>query len=88
MAKLKDKANHANWGETLEEWCIHPEFLQEIDAQVEMTNQSLAQFQSIKKWVVLPCEFSEENGLLTPTLKPKRTAIADRFHREIEGMYT
>ncbi len=48
----------------------------------------LAEFEKIKKFVLLPAEFSIEDGLLTPTLKLKRKQISERYEPEIESMYT
>lgn len=41
-----------------------------------------------KKVTLLPYEWTVENGELTPTMKPKRKVIAERYKHEIEQMYT
>jgi len=47
----------------------------------------LAPYERIKAFALLPENFTLENDLLTPTLKPKRKNIAERYRDEIESMY-
>jgi len=54
---------------------------------VQALNQDLAQFEKLKKFKLLPEELSAANGTLTASLKLRRRAIEERFHKEIEGMY-
>ena len=42
---------------------------------------------TIKKWKILPREFSIDGGELTPTLKLKRFYVAQMYKDEIEEMY-
>jgi len=55
---------------------------QEIDA----INQDLAQFETIKKFTIIPIELTVEN-YLTPSLKIKRKVITAQYTKEIEAMY-
>ena len=54
---------------------------------VEHVNATLAQFERIKKFHLLPREFSQEAGDLTPTLKVKRRVVEERYSEEIEELY-
>jgi long-chain acyl-CoA synthetase len=47
----------------------------------------IAQYEKIKKITVLPNEFTQESGELTPTLKVKRRVIAKKYAELIEKMY-
>jgi long-chain acyl-CoA synthetase len=47
----------------------------------------LAQYEKIKKVAVLPAEFSQETGELTPTLKVKRRVIAEKYRAVIDRLY-
>ncbi|WP_062269467.1 AMP-dependent synthetase/ligase [Endozoicomonas arenosclerae] len=47
----------------------------------------LARFEQVKKFTLLPREFSIEMGEITPTLKLRRKIIMERFRKEIESMY-
>ncbi len=51
-------------------------------------NQSLARFEKLKKFVVIPEEFSADNGLLTASMKLRRRAVEERYRQEIEHLYS
>lgn len=50
-------------------------------------NSELASFESIKKFLILPNEFTVEAGELTPSLKVKRKALDKKFKDQIESLY-
>ena len=50
-------------------------------------NETLAQFERIKRFCVLPTEFTMERGELTPTMKVRRKVVESRWKDEIEQMY-
>jgi long-chain acyl-CoA synthetase len=58
-----------------------------VDEQVQLVNADLAKVEQIKRTRILPVQFSQESGELTPTLKLKRRVIADRYGDEIEALY-
>jgi long-chain acyl-CoA synthetase len=41
----------------------------------------------MKAFAILPCNFSEETGELTPSLKVKRDVVVGRFATVIAGLY-
>ena len=55
--------------------------------RVQLVNAKLAPYQTIKKFILLPRDFSVEGGELTPTLKLKRKVIYQKYQARIEGMY-
>ncbi|WP_066418123.1 AMP-dependent synthetase/ligase [Halorubrum aethiopicum] len=55
--------------------------------EVDSVNEAFEPYERIKRFRLLPEEFSEENDLLTPTMKKKRRNILDRFADEIEMIY-
>ncbi len=56
--------------------------------RIKEFNSKLPSYETIKKFVLLPREFSIEGGELTPTLKLKRKEIYKIYKDKIEGMYT
>lgn len=50
-------------------------------------NQSLARFEKLKKVIVIPGEFSAQDGTLTASFKLRRRAIEERYRAEIERLY-
>jgi long-chain acyl-CoA synthetase len=56
-------------------------------AIVEGVNQDLARFERLKRVLLVPDEFTSDNGVLTPTLKLKRRVLEERYRREIDSLY-
>ena len=54
---------------------------------VEDLNKKLAQFETIKKILVVPDEFTVAGGEITPTLKLKRRIIEAKYQQQIEDLY-
>ena len=54
---------------------------------VAKLNVGLAQFERIKRFALLPREFTLERGELTPTLKVKRRVVEERYRSEIDALY-
>jgi long-chain acyl-CoA synthetase len=65
-----------------------PDLLAEIDAAVKQANLSVSHAESIRKFRILPVDFTEDTGELTPTLKVKRRVVAEKFANDIEAIYT
>jgi long-chain acyl-CoA synthetase len=57
-----------------------------ISGEIDAINQDLAQFETIKKFTILPEEFTMEN-FLTPSLKIKRKLVSVHYKDIIEAMY-
>lgn len=72
---------------TIEELVKDAEIRRMIEQRIERLQSGLAGFEKIKKFTLLPREFSLETGELTNTLKIKRPIINRRYAREIEAMY-
>lgn len=71
---------------TLVDIARHPKVKEIIGREIEEVNAGLAQYESIKKFTIIPEEFTTEN-FLTPSLKIKRKVVSEQFKREIEAMY-
>jgi long-chain acyl-CoA synthetase len=64
-----------------------PSFLEHVQREIEKVNAQLAQYETIKKFKVLPAQFSIESGELTPTLKLKRKVVSQKYAKEIEELF-
>ncbi|MBD8507729.1 long-chain fatty acid--CoA ligase [Hoyosella sp. G463] len=64
-----------------------PDLIAEIDSVVKQANQTVSSAESIKKYKILPIDFTEATGELTPSMKLKRKVVAEKFADEIEALY-
>ncbi|MCU0598720.1 MAG: AMP-binding protein [Desulfobacterales bacterium] len=64
-----------------------PKFNAYIQNKLDDVNTTFARVQAIKKFTILPTEFSVEGDELTPTMKLKRRIINTKYAKEIEAMY-
>ena len=64
-----------------------PELIEQIRAELEKYSVEFKGYEKIRQFVILPEEFSVENGMLTPTLKLKRAVVARVYQDKIEQMY-
>ncbi len=55
---------------------------------VEALNQELSQFERIKRFRLLPREFTIESGELTPTMKVRRKTVEQNWKNEIDELYS
>jgi long-chain acyl-CoA synthetase len=72
---------------TNEEIANSQEVKNRIKEEVENVNRTLAQFETIKKFELLPREFSIEKGELTPKLSLKRKIILENFKDFVDRIY-
>ena len=64
-----------------------PELVAELRGAVDEANSAVSRPESIRRFRVLPVEFTEGSGHLTPSMKLKRSAVLRDFAREIEELY-
>ncbi|MBI0382125.1 AMP-binding protein, partial [Streptomyces albiflaviniger] len=64
-----------------------PDLETEIRRAVVAANTTVSQAESIRTFRILAAQFSEEHGLLTPSLKLKRKAIEQAYAVEVEALY-
>ena len=55
---------------------------------VEEVNRNLAQYEKLKKVLVVPDELSIADGTLTPSMKLRRRNLTDRYKKEIDALYS
>ncbi|MFC5501485.1 AMP-dependent synthetase/ligase [Lysinimonas soli] len=73
---------------TLAEACVNPKVVAEIQRAVDLANSRVSRAESIRKFVILPTEFTEDSGHLTPKMSIKRGPILYDFADVIEGLYS
>ncbi len=69
------------------ELAAHPKVKALIERENAEKNSELASFETIKKFIILPDDFSIESGELTPSLKIKRKVVFDRYRDQLEALY-
>jgi long-chain acyl-CoA synthetase len=74
-------------GADLAQLAENPEVHGLIEKEVDEVNQHLARYETIKRFKILPHDFSEEEGELTPTLKVKRKAVIKKYWDLLDTMY-
>lgn len=87
--------------EFLKEWCRRKEIpyttnedmiknervFNRIMKEVDFYNEGFAQYEKIKKILLVPTEWAVESGEMTPTMKVKRRVIMDNYKNDIEAIY-
>jgi long-chain acyl-CoA synthetase len=64
-----------------------PELFAEIESAVKDANKAVSQAEAIKKFAILGTDFTEDNGMLTPSLKLKRSVVMKEFDADVEKLY-
>lgn len=70
-----------------EDFINQPLLKEQIEAVVKQVNSQLENFETIKRYTILPNRFTEEKGELTPTLKTKKRVILQNYADLIESLY-
>jgi long-chain acyl-CoA synthetase len=58
-----------------------------LQSVVDDANSDRSRFEQVKRFAVLPRDFTMEHGEITPTLKLRRRAVQEHFADEIEALY-
>ncbi len=65
-----------------------PDLIADVQAAVDEANSAVSHAEWIRKFRLLPADWTEGHGHLTPSMKLRRTVIMDEFAEEIAGLYT
>jgi long-chain acyl-CoA synthetase len=65
----------------------HPKILLRYQELVELANEGMDHWMTIKRFRLMTDHLSIENGMLTPTLKVKRKNVHDRYRDAIDAIY-
>jgi long-chain acyl-CoA synthetase len=80
------RANHILFS-SREELVSHPRVKALYEGIVNEVNRGLARYETLKKILLVPDEFTASDGTLTPTLKLRRKAIEARYRQQIDELY-
>jgi len=69
------------------ELAAHPWVRSLIDSEIKRLTAHLAQYETIKRFALLPEDFTTDNGSLTFTLKLKRRVVEEKYREVIESLY-
>ena len=59
----------------------------EVQSAVDRANQAVSQAEAVRRFTVLPEDWTEEGGQLTPSLKLRRAVVTTRLRDDIEALY-
>ncbi|MDT0551868.1 AMP-dependent synthetase/ligase [Urechidicola vernalis] len=73
------KRHEIEIGETTEEISVHVKVIERINEEIEEANKGFGKWETIKKFELTPDVWTIDNNCLTPTLKPKRAVIKEKY---------
>jgi long-chain acyl-CoA synthetase len=80
-------ARHGKSG-TIADLVDAPDLRAEVSVAVEDANKAVSKAEAIRKFAILPVQWTEEGGQLTPSLKLKRTVVMRECHEDVEALYS
>ena len=66
----------------------NPELIAEIQSAVDDANKAVSRAESIRRFRILPVDFTEQDGYLTPSLKVRRGVVSKDFAADIDALYS
>jgi long-chain acyl-CoA synthetase len=79
-------ANHVSFA-SRQELVANPKVKALYEGIIAEVNRGLARYETLKRVLLVPDEFTANDGTLTPTLKLRRKAIEDRYRKQIDDLY-
>jgi len=80
-------AKNRGWPGEAKDLVQDASFLSHVQAGVDKANTELARYEQIKRFQVLPLDFTVEGGELTPTQKVKRKVVQTKYEAAVESLY-
>jgi long-chain acyl-CoA synthetase len=80
--------NHGLGELTVEQARTHEVVLAEVQKAVDEANKAVSRAESIRRFTILPGDFTEDNGYLTPSLKLKRNIVMKDYTDQVEALYS
>lgn len=81
-------ANNKKEGASINDLVNDPDLIAVIQTAVDDANKAVSKAESIRKFTLLPTDFTIAGGHLTAKLSVKRHVVAKEFAREIEALFT
>jgi len=79
---------HGKGGMSLADAADDPDVIAEIQLAVDDANKAVSKAEAIKKFKILPAEWTEESGALTPSMKLKRGVVMKEHAAEVDALYS
>jgi long-chain acyl-CoA synthetase len=80
-------AAHHKTGATVAQLREDPDVRAAIQQAIDDANKAVSKAESIRAFRILPGDFTESNGMLTPSMKVKRAVVAKEYADEIATIY-
>jgi long-chain acyl-CoA synthetase len=81
-------ANNKKEGASINDLVYDPDLIAVIQTAVDDANKAVSKAESIRKFTILPTDFTIAGGHLTAKLSVKRHVVAKEFAKEIEALFT
>jgi long-chain acyl-CoA synthetase len=65
-----------------------PDLIAEVQKGVDEANKAVSHAEAIKKFAILPVDWTEEGGQLTPSMKLKRNVVMKEFSSDVDALYS
>jgi long-chain acyl-CoA synthetase len=78
---------HGKAGKSPAELSTDPDLVDAVQHAVDQGNAAVSKAESVRKFRILPGQFTQESGHVTPSLKLKRNVVSKDFAEEIESLY-
>jgi long-chain acyl-CoA synthetase len=75
-------------GSTIAAMTNDPDLVAEIQKAVDEANKAVSNAEAIKKFTILPEDWTEEGGQLTPSMKLKRNVVMKEYASEVDALYS
>jgi long-chain acyl-CoA synthetase len=86
-ATMKWAREHGHGSKSYTEIAKLPEMHQVLEPYFEQVNKTLAKYETVKQFAVLPRDLSVDDGELTPSLKVKRKVVEKKYASLLDKMY-
>jgi len=81
------KQRNAKGDASVGDLATDPDLMAEVEQAVKDANTLVSHAEAIRKFRILPVDFTEDTGELTPTMKVKRKVVAEKFADDIAAIY-